>query len=75
VKELEIAMRCRKALIIIGDDLGVNTVKWAKELGLFTIVMDKDSDAPELKHCFWVEPRESHDLLVGRSSKSSRLVL
>ena len=39
----------KKAIIIIGGgDLGLNTVIWAKELGLFTIVTDRDPQAPGL---------------------------
>ena len=40
----------RKAIIIIGGGpLGVNTVTWAKELGFFTIVTDRNRKAPGLK--------------------------
>ena len=39
-----------KAIIIIGGgDLGLNTVIWAKELGLFTVVTDRNPEAPGIK--------------------------
>ncbi len=39
-----------KAIIIIGGgDLGLNTVIWAKELGLFTVVTDINPEAPGVK--------------------------
>ena len=40
-------MKDKKAIYIIGGgSLGINIIRWAKELDLITIVTDKNSDAP-----------------------------
>lgn len=42
-------MHKQKAIYILGGGiLGTNIIKWAKEIGLYTIVTDKNKDAPGL---------------------------
>jgi len=45
-------MKDKKAIYIIGGgSLGINIIKWAKEIGFITIVSDKKFDAPGFEFC------------------------